>query len=227
MVLDKQRGIKDYDFLTVFRTRHLTGEVPDMGPGKTSKSQKSASAKKPILSLPKAGKHDKKAGSKKVTKKKTKVMVEAPKSIKRPGQGGSIDVEGVRRTLLGMREKLLSGISEKSVPEALTTRTDTGDVVDQAGGERERELSLLFSGRDREKLRAIDQALEKLKEGTYGVCEECGEKIGLGRIKAMPLARFCVSCQAMVEKEMSLQRKSEEDLSYEELPDSKSEEEES
>ncbi|MGE5252410.1 MAG: TraR/DksA family transcriptional regulator, partial [Planctomycetaceae bacterium] len=56
--------------------------------------------------------------------------------------------------------------------------------------------------------------LEKVSEGTYGVCEECGERIGSGRLKVMPLARLCVSCQAKFEKEASLQRKADEDLTY-------------
>ena len=51
-----------------------------------------------------------------------------------------------------MREKLLAGISESPVPEALITQTEIGDMIDQAGDERDRELSLLLSGRDKEKL---------------------------------------------------------------------------
>jgi DnaK suppressor protein len=86
--------------------------------------------------------------------------------------------------------------------------------VDQAGDERDRELSLLLTGRDKEKLTAINEALEKFNEGTYGICEECGEKIGAGRIKVMPLAKFCVSCQSRLEKEMSILKKTEEDLTY-------------
>ena len=92
--------------------------------------------------------------------------------------------------------------------------SNIGDLVDQAGDERDRELSLLLTGRDKEKLTAINEALEKLDEGTYGVCEECGEKIGEGRIKVMPLAKLCVSCQSKLEKEMSILKKTEEDLTY-------------
>ncbi len=179
------------------------------------------SGKKPAWSIPKDRPPQKKVGPKKGLKE-GKVMVDIP--TKKPVSPGST-IENNQTILLGIRQKLLSGIPKNHAPETLTTRTDTGDVADQAGHERDRELSLLFSGRDKEKLFAIDQALEKLREGTYGVCEECGEKIGPRRIKAMPLARFCVSCQATLEKEMSAQKKSEEDLDYGELPDSGAEEE--
>jgi DnaK suppressor protein len=113
-----------------------------------------------------------------------------------------------------MRDKLIHDFSETRVPEPLLAPSNIGDLVDQAGDERDRELSLLLTGRDKEKLTAINEALEKLDEGTYGVCEECGEKIGEGRIKVMPLAKLCVSCQSKLEKEMSILKKTEEDLTY-------------
>ena len=124
------------------------------------------------------------------------------------------DQAAIKKTLLEMREKLLEGIAESRVPEPLTTQSDIGDLVDQAGDERDRELFLLLSARDKEKLFAINEALEKLKEGTYGICEECGDRIGAGRLRVMPLAKFCVSCQAKLEKEISLETKAEEDLTY-------------
>jgi len=189
-----------------------------MATAKSDKKKKSGSAKKPVLSpqQKKAIKRpEKKAVQKKVAKKKGKPVVKAAKPIKEAAPIIFRDEkEGVRKTLLGMREKLLAGISESPIPEALVTQTDIGDIIDQAGDERDRELSLLLSGRDKEKLHAINEALEKLGEGTYGICEECGDKIGPGRLKVMPLAKFCVSCQSKLEKEMSLQRRAEEDLTY-------------
>lgn len=46
-----------------------------------------------------------------------------------------------------------------------------------------------------ETLKKIDEALHRLEEGSYGVCEECGEKIGEARLKALPFASTCVQCQ--------------------------------
>jgi len=134
--------------------------------------------------------------------------------------------ESARKAILTMRQKLLAEISEKPVPETLIATTDIGDLVDQAGDERDRELSLLLTGRDKEKLQAINEALEKIHEGSYGICEECGDKIGAGRLKVMPLAKYCVSCQSKLEKEISLLRKAEEDLQYRGLAYSSGAEEE-
>jgi len=64
---------------------------------------------------------------------------------------------------------------------------------------RERDLSIL------EQLEAeladVEHALRRLDEGTYGVCEACGQPIGEDRLEAMPEARFCVRDQALAEKE--------------------------
>jgi DnaK suppressor protein len=189
-----------------------------MAPAKPKKKKKSGTAQKPVPAPKKktVKRPEKKAIQKKVARKKEKPMAKAAKPTKKPTLPVfKDDREEIRKTLWDMREKLISGISESPLPEALITQTDIGDLVDQAGDERERELSLLLSGRDKEKLLAINEALEKLREGTYGICEECGDRIGPGRLKVMPLAKFCVSCQAKLEKEISLLRKAEEeDLTY-------------
>ena len=92
-----------------------------------------------------------------------------------------------RKALLEIKEKLLAEGLGKSLPENLVRPFDIGDEGDRADTERTHEMSVLLSLRDKEKLQAINEALEKLREGTYGVCEECGDVIGPGRLKAMPL----------------------------------------
>ncbi len=112
-----------------------------------------------------------------------------------------------------MRRRLLEEISARVGPNSPAT-PENGDLVDQAGDERDRELSLLLTDREKEKLRAVDEALEKLENGTYGFCEDCGNPIAAGRLKAIPLAQLCFSCQTEQEKEMSIQKKEEEELAY-------------
>ena len=115
-------------------------------------------------------------------------------------------IMAARKTLFGMKEKLLAEGLGKSLPEDLARPFDIGDEGDRADTERTHEISVLLSLRDKEKLLAINEALEKLREGTYGVCEECGVEIGAGRLKAMPLARLCVPCQSRLEKETAHQK---------------------
>jgi RNA polymerase-binding transcription factor DksA len=57
--------------------------------------------------------------------------------------------------------------------------------------------------RDKEKLLAIGEALEKIREGTSKVCEE---EIGGDRLKVIPLAKSCVTCQSRLEKETTHQK---------------------
>lgn len=105
-------------------------------------------------------------------------------------------IMAARKALLDMKEKLLAVGLGKSLPQDLIRPFDIGDEGDRADTERTHEVSILLSVWDKEKLLAIDEALEKVREGTYGVCEECGDEIRSGRLKAMPLARLCVPCQS-------------------------------
>ena len=173
-----------------------------------------------------------KPAPKKAEKGKARKTIKVPEKqakIKTPAAPPAPPVainEAARKTILTMRQRLLADISEKPIPETLIVTTDIGDLVDQAGDERDREMSLLLTGRDKEKLQAINEALEKIREGSYGICEECGDKIGLGRVKVMPLAKYCVSCQSKIEKEISMLRRAEEDLEYRGLAYSSGAEEE-
>ena len=121
-------------------------------------------------------------------------------------------IAAARKRLLDMREKLLGEGLGKSLPEDLARPFDIGDEGDRADSERTQGVSVLLSVRDKEKLLAIDEALDRIQDGAYGECEECGDEIGAGRLKAMPLAKLCISCQTQVEKERAQQRFAEEGL---------------
>jgi DnaK suppressor protein len=109
-------------------------------------------------------------------------------------------------------KKVLAEGLGKSLPEDLARPFDIGDEGDHADTERTHEFSILISARDKEKLAAIEEALEKIREGAYGVCEGCGDEIGWGRLKAMPLAKLCVTCQSHLEKERAHQKFAEEGM---------------
>lgn len=121
-------------------------------------------------------------------------------------------VKGAREILLDMKERLLAEGLGKSLPEDLARPFEIGDEGDHADTERTHEVSILISARDKEKLVAIDEALEKVREGTYGMCGDCGDEIGSGRLKAMPLAKLCVTCQSRLEKETAHQKSAEEGM---------------
>ncbi len=121
-------------------------------------------------------------------------------------------IMAARKRLLDMREELVGEGLGKSLPEDLARPFEIGDEGDRADSERTHAFSILLSTRDKEKLLAIDEALDKIQDVTFGECEECGDEIGAGRLKAMPLAKLCVSCQSQLEKEQAHQRFAEERL---------------
>jgi len=130
----------------------------------------------------------------------------------------------MKQVLLKLKEDAFEEIG-KSVKSGADKPTDepSGDIYDQASNERDRELLLLLGDREREKIRNIDEALARLEEGEYGICEDCEEEIPLGRLKAMPFARLCVKCKAEPEKLQAQTKRFEEDRVYREIASSEEE----
>lgn len=126
----------------------------------------------------------------------------------------------ITEILLKMKNDTLREIRKnlKSGADILTINEPSGDIYDQASTERDRELGLLLGDREREKLHAIDEALLRIKEDEYGICEECEEEIPLGRLKALPFARHCVRCKSDLEKVQAQAKRFEEDRAYREIP---------
>jgi DnaK suppressor protein len=147
----------------------------------------------------------------------------APKptpSAAKPAPTKPIKWDEIRLQLLELKEATLREISRsiKSGSEAKVGEETTGDIYDQASSERDRELELILSDRERQKLHNIDDALLRMKEGEYGICEECDEEIPLGRLKAMPFTRHCVKCKSDLERLQAQTRRFEEERAYREIP---------
>jgi DnaK suppressor protein len=121
-----------------------------------------------------------------------------------------------KQMLLKLRDQVIEEIAERRKMESSDLKNEIGDFYDSADEERDRQLSHLLSDREREKLFEIDEALQRIEEGTYELCEECGKKIGENRLKIMPFARLCVPCQSEHEKK-SEKRKYEEEGFYRDL----------
>jgi DnaK suppressor protein len=120
--------------------------------------------------------------------------------------------EELKDMLLKMKGDLLKEIAVNMKMEISHLQEAISDMYDLADDERERQFSILLCNRDREKLALIDEALERIEEGTYGICEECGSKIPEGRLRVMPFARYCINCQSKIEREEKyLRRDTQED----------------
>src|SRR3989338_1770998 len=69
---------------------------------------------------------------------------------------------------------------------------DLPDEVDLAASEADQSMNLRLRDRERVLLRKVDKALQKIEEGEYGICESCGEEIGVKRLTARPVTDLCI-----------------------------------
>ena len=109
-----------------------------------------------------------------------------------------------KKQLLSEKVLLLQGISTKMKGSPKPGDPEGGDVCDIATSDRERELTLRLSERGREKLKQIEEALERIEDGSFGTCEQCEAKIPKGRLKVMPFSTTCVACKSKQEKHRKL-----------------------
>jgi DnaK suppressor protein len=106
------------------------------------------------------------------------------------------------RQMLEERRRELLDKSERTAGEGRRTISEGGeDYVDDAVTSYTREFLLSLSGFERRQLALVEDALARIEDGTYGECQMCGENVPVARLKAIPWARYCVSCQEVVERE--------------------------
>lgn len=128
---------------------------------------------------------------------------------KKPAAAGARKrfLESARQNLLEMKQKLLGEIDSELRAEREGNKDEGMDTYDLASEERDREINFILSDRERVKLQQIDDALERLDDGNYGVCESCGLEIAEERLTAMPFSRLCRDCQQDQEREAKSQRR--------------------
>ncbi|MFP4056568.1 MAG: TraR/DksA family transcriptional regulator [Candidatus Brocadiia bacterium] len=111
-------------------------------------------------------------------------------------------VERLRKALLKRREQLLEGMNEElaaSRPDTLGARFD--DVADRASEALYDDLAQGYAEIASANLRKINRAIERMDDGTYGLCETCGAPIPAARLRLLPFAHLCVECQRREEAE--------------------------
>lgn len=106
------------------------------------------------------------------------------------------------RQMLEERRRELLDKSQRTAGEGRSTISEGGeDYVDDAVTSYTREFLLSLSGFERQQLALVEDALARIEDGSYGECQMCGESVPVARLKAIPWARYCVSCQEVVERE--------------------------
>lgn len=117
----------------------------------------------------------------------------------------------LKANLVDMKAKLMAEIDSELKAEREGNKDEGMDTYDLASEERDREINFILSDRERVKIKQIDDALERMEEGSYGVCESCGLEIAEERLAAMPFTRLCRDCQQDQEREAKSQRRFEDE----------------
>lgn len=161
--------------------------------------------------------------TKKLTPKPAKAKMKGKKADKKPA------VKAVKKTLaprggkstpkkkLTPREKMIQDIKQSLImqrnillneaEEALNIlpgQTIFPDMGDQASAEIDRSFMLRLRGREQRLLKKIEAAIDKIDNGTFGICETCGEEINIKRLEARPVAGMCIFCKTEQEEEEKL-----------------------
>jgi DnaK suppressor protein len=109
-------------------------------------------------------------------------------------------VNVIRKRLMVQREELLSEAENTISTKLGAEKQSFPDPTDQAAAELDNNFLLRLRGREQKLLKKIDEAIARIDEGTYGVCETCGGQISLKRLEARPVTTLCIECKTEQEE---------------------------
>jgi DnaK suppressor protein len=112
--------------------------------------------------------------------------------------------EELRKMLIELRDEILRKIAQemgtKLDKDPRMTTLSTLDIGDLSQLDFDENIDYTLLNMQIERLREVEDALDRLEEGTYGLCEECGAAINLERLKILPFTTYCVQCQERRER---------------------------
>lgn len=109
-------------------------------------------------------------------------------------------LEEFRNILQEQMDQLLRDAG-RTVSEMTDEKTNFPDPTDRASLESDRNFELRIRDRERRLLGKIREALERIEDGEFGICEECGEDIGAARLRARPVTTYCIDCKTEQERQ--------------------------
>jgi DnaK suppressor protein len=115
-------------------------------------------------------------------------------------------LEYFRQALLAWRSELLKESQETIQNTLQSTELQKPDLADRAAAETDHALELRTRDRERKLISKINQALDRIRDGEYGYCEETGEPISIARLKARPIATLSLEAQERHERLERTQR---------------------
>lgn len=108
------------------------------------------------------------------------------------------ELEEFRRILNDQLKELLSQAGD-TVSGMSSTKETFPDPTDRASAETDRNFMLRIRDRESKLIKKIKQALDRIENGTFGICDDCGEDIGMARLKARPVTTQCIDCKTKQE----------------------------
>ena len=121
-------------------------------------------------------------------------------AAKKTSKAAKSGLDQLRNQLLEKRQEILDLYEHDLRVGQETSDEGAEDLVDRANSAYNREFMLSLSGSEREVLKEIESAIDRVDSGEYGVCNACEEKIPARRLQAVPWARYCIDCQELVEQ---------------------------
>lgn len=129
------------------------------------------------------------------------------RAVPRSQRGGPVRKDEFSRLLLGERKRLLEELSEMEQHQVKTEEKPVADVagyeddlVDVATETFEREKELAISSNVQGMLEMVEEALQRLRDGTYGICVGCRKSIDSNRLRVIPYTRLCIKCKEREER---------------------------
>ena len=106
-----------------------------------------------------------------------------------------------KKKLTGWKAEIIKTNNDALYNGSMDDNSVSADIVDQASSYTDKSVEMKAINRQIKLISKIDQALTRIKNGTYGFCAETGEPIGLKRLMARPVAELCIAAQEKHEKE--------------------------
>jgi DnaK suppressor protein len=144
-----------------------------------------------------------------LVKRKAKSLVKTP--IKKPVKAPVVQKKGLekldrktitkfKKILLKEREQIVGEV--KQIVESSKEMGQDGiqDIGDEAANIYNKQVLLSLNENERTRLQEVDEALDRIENGTYGICEECGGPISLKRLEVRSVAKYCVPCLTKLER---------------------------
>ena len=104
------------------------------------------------------------------------------------------------KDLLNERLEVLVAEASKTIEDMSDDEETFPDPTDRASLETDRNVLLRIRDRERKLIMKIKEALERIEDGTFGICELCGEEISEERLKARPVTTLCIDCKTESEE---------------------------